>query len=80
VPRVIGHRTTEDHEVVVDDRKVIVLLLAIALVLLGSLARVTLPLGIPREVVFHHATLLEGVFDQAPVVQARFLEHLIKNS
>jgi hypothetical protein len=59
---VIGRRATEDHEVVVDDRKVIVLL-AITLVLLGSLARVALPLDTPGEVAFHHTTLLVGVFD-----------------
>jgi hypothetical protein len=63
VPRVIGHETTEDHEAVVDDGKVIVLLLAVNLVLLRPLAGVTLPLGTPREVVFHHATFLESVFD-----------------
>jgi hypothetical protein len=30
--------------------------------------------------VFHHAILLEGVFDRAPVVWARFIKHLVKNS
>jgi hypothetical protein len=79
-PRVIGCGTTKDHEVVVDDRKVIVLLLVIALVLLGPLARVALPLGTPGEVAFHHTTFIEGVFDWAPVVWAWLLEHLVKNS
>jgi hypothetical protein len=37
-------------------------------------------LGTPREVVFHHATFLEGVFDGASMVWAWLLEHLIKNS
>jgi hypothetical protein len=37
-------------------------------------------LGTPREVAFRHATLLEGVFDQALVIRARFIEHLVKNS
>jgi hypothetical protein len=79
-PRVIGRGAAKDHEAVVDDREVVILLLAITLVFLGSLARVALSLGTPREVMFHHATLLEGVFDRAPVVRARFIEHLIKNS
>jgi hypothetical protein len=79
-PRVIGHRTTKDHEAIVDNGKVIALLLAIALVLLGPLARVTLSLGTLGEVAFHHAAFLEGVFDWALMVHARLLEHLIKNS
>jgi hypothetical protein len=62
------------------NREVVVLLLAIALVLLRPLVGVTLLLGTPKEVVFHHATLLEGVFDWALVVRARFIEHLVKNS
>jgi hypothetical protein len=80
VPRVIGRRTAKDHEAIVDNREVIVLLLAIALVLLVPLARVALPLGTPEEVAFYHATLLEGVFDRALVVRERFIKHLIKNS
>jgi hypothetical protein len=79
-PGVIGRGAAKDHEAVVDDREVVVLLLAIALVLFGPLAGVALPLGTPGEVVFHHVTLLEGVFDRASVVRAQFLEHLIKNS
>jgi hypothetical protein len=79
-PGVIGHGGAKDHEAVVDDRKVIILLLVVTLVLLGSLAGVTLPLGTPEEVAFHHATLLEGVFNWALVVRTWFLEHLIKNS
>jgi hypothetical protein len=58
VPRVIGYGTTKDHEAVVDDRKVIVLLLAVALVLLRPLAWVTLPLGTSEEVAFYYATFL----------------------
>jgi hypothetical protein len=79
-PRVVGHGTTEDHEAIINNRKVVVLLLAIALVLLRPLAKIALPLGTSREVVFHHAAFLEGVFDRAPVVWARLLEHLVKNS
>jgi 1,4-dihydroxy-2-naphthoate octaprenyltransferase len=37
-PRVIGRGTAKDHEAVVDNGKVIILLLVIALVLLGPLA------------------------------------------
>jgi hypothetical protein len=79
-PRVIGHGTTEDHEAIVDDWKVIVLLLAVALVHLWSLAWVTLPLSTFREVAFYHAAFLEGVFDRALMVRARLLKHLVKNS
>jgi hypothetical protein len=37
-PGVVGHGTTEDHEAVVDNGKVIVLLLVVALVLLRPFA------------------------------------------
>jgi hypothetical protein len=79
-PRVIGRGTAEDHEIVIDDEKVIVLLLAIALVRLGPLVGVALPLGTSEEVAFHHVAFLEGVVDRAPVVRAWLLEYLIKNS
>jgi hypothetical protein len=69
-PGIIGHRAAKDHEAVFDDKKVVILLLAIALVLLEPLVGVALPLGTLGEVVFHHATLPEGVFDRAPVVRA----------
>jgi hypothetical protein len=73
VPGVIGHETIEYHEVVVDNEKVIILLLAIALVLLEPLAWIALSLGAPGEVAFHHAAFLEGMFDRAPMVWARLL-------
>jgi hypothetical protein len=79
-PGVVGCGATEDHEVVVNDRKVVILLLVIALVLLRPLAGVTLSLSTFREVAFHHVTFLEGVLDRALVVWAWFLEHLVKNS
>jgi hypothetical protein len=79
-PGVIGHGAAKDHEAVVDDGEVVVFLPVIALVILGPLAAVALTLGTPREVAFHHATLLEGVFDRAPMVGAWFFKHLIKNS
>jgi hypothetical protein len=78
-PRVVGRGTSEDHEAIVDNGKVVILL-SIALVLLEALARIALPLGISGEVAFHHTTFLEGVFDRAPMVWARLLEHLVKNS
>jgi hypothetical protein len=80
VPGVIGHGAAKDHEAIVDDKEVVVFLPAIALVFLRPLARVALPLGTPEEVAFRHATLLEGVFDQALVIRAQFIEHLVKNS
>jgi hypothetical protein len=58
-PRVKGHGATKDLKAVVDDREVVILLPAIALIILGPLAGVTLPLGTPEEVAFHHAILLE---------------------
>jgi hypothetical protein len=80
VPGVVGCGATEDHEATVDNRKVVIFFLAITLVLLGPFAGVALSIGTSREVAFHHAALLEGVFDRALVVWAWLLEHLVKNS
>jgi hypothetical protein len=46
----------------------------------GLLPGSPFPLGTLEEVAFHHATLLEGVFDLASVVRVWFFEHLFKNS
>jgi hypothetical protein len=58
-PRVIGRGATKDLKAVINDREVFVLLPAIALIILGPLVGVTLPLGTLGEVAFHHAILLE---------------------
>jgi hypothetical protein len=67
---VVCRRTAEDHEAVVDDGEVIILLASVAFVLLGFLPLVALSLGAPREVAFHHTILFEGMLDQAPMVWA----------
>jgi hypothetical protein len=79
-PRIIGREAAKDHEAIVDVREVVVFLPAVAPIVLGPFAGIAFPLGTPEEVAFHHATLLEGMFDRVPVVWARFVEHLIKNS
>jgi hypothetical protein len=77
---VISCQATEDHEAVVDDGEAIIFLIVVAFVLLGFLPLVALSLGTPRELAFHHATLLEGVLDRVPMVWARLLKHLVENT
>jgi hypothetical protein len=77
---VICHQAIEDHEAVIDIGEAIILLAAVAFVLLGFLSLVAHSLGTPREVVFHHAALLEGVLDRDLMVWAWLLKHLVKNA
>jgi hypothetical protein len=77
--RIVSREATKDLEAIIDDKE-IVFFLTISPIILEPFTGIAFPLGTPEEVVFHHSTILEGVLDRVPVVRARFVKHLVKNS